>query len=209
MDVIDTCFPEVKVLVPAVYRDERGFFSETYSRRALAKAGIPFDFVQDNHSCSAKRGTIRGLHFQIPPFAQNKLVRVVRGAILDVIVDLRFGSPTFGKHLSLLLSAQEWNQILVPAGFAHGLCTLEPDTEVTYKVTNYYSPAHDKGVRWSDPTLGIDWPIASDKAIISPKDQALPLLASVPRYFTYSGPAEQRKALHVAGYALGAASASA
>lgn len=193
MELIETPFPEVVVLVPPRYADERGFFSETYSRRTLAKAKILLDFVQDNHSYSAKSGTIRGLHFQIPPFAQAKLVHVARGAILDVIVDIRHGSPTFGKHVSLMLSATEWQQVLVPVGFAHGLCTLEPDTDVVYKTTNYYSPAHDKGIRWNDPAIGIDWPVSSEKAIISPKDQALPFLGSVPRYFTYFAQAKRRE----------------
>lgn len=193
MELIKTRFPEVKILVPSRYADERGFFSETYSRRTLAEAKILLDFVQDNHSYSAKSGTIRGLHFQIPPFAQDKLVRVTRGVILDVIVDVRHGSPTFGKHLSVRLSASEWSQVLVPVGFAHGLCTLEPDTEVVYKTTNYYSSAHDKGVRWNDPAIGIDWPVSAEKATISPKDQALPLLASLPRYFTYLVRAKRRE----------------
>ncbi len=192
MELIETPFPEVKILVPSRYADERGFFSETYSRRTLAEAKILLDFVQDNHSYSAKSGTIRGLHFQIPPFAQDKLVRVVRGAILDVIVDIRYGSPRFGKHLSLTLSANEWKQVLVPAGFAHGLCTLEPDTDVVYKATNYYSPAHDKGIRWNDPAIGIDWPVSSEKAVISPKDQALPLLGSLPWHFSYCAGAKRR-----------------
>lgn len=193
MELIETPFPEVVVLVPSRYADERGFFSETYSRRTLAKAKILLDFVQDNHSYSAKSGTIRGLHFQIPPFAQDKLVHVARGAILDVIVDIRHGSPTFGKYVSLRLSANEWNQVLVPVGFAHGLCTLEPGTDVVYKATNYYSPAHDKGIRWNDPAIGIDWPVSSEKAIISPKDQALPFLGSVPRYFAYFAQAKRRE----------------
>ena len=187
MVVLETAFPEVKVLVPSKHRDDRGFFSETYNRRALIDAGIDLDFVQDNHALSVSRGTVRGLHFQIPPFAQDKLVRVVRGIVLDVVVDIRHGSPTFGKYLSFPLSAKDWNQIFVPAGFAHGMCTLEPDTEVIYKVTNYYSAAHDKGIRWNDPALGISWPVDPEKAIISQKDTALPLIASLPQYFSYAG----------------------
>lgn len=193
MKLIETPFPEVLILVPSRHGDERGFFSETYSRRTLAEARIRLDFVQDNHSYSAKSGTVRGLHFQTPPFAQDKLVRVVRGAILDVIVDLRHGSPTFGKHLSLPLRAEEWKQVLIPAGFVHGLCTLEADTEVAYKTTNYYSAAHDRGIRWNDPAIGIDWPVSSEEAIVSPKDQALPLLHSLPQYFTYDGQARRRE----------------
>ena len=195
MELIHTSLPDLALLIPARYSDERGFFSETYSCRNLAKAGIIIDFVQDNHAYSSKSGTIRGLHFQIPPFAQDKLIRVVRGAILDVVVDLRHGSPTFGKHESVLLSAKEWKQLFVPQGFAHGLCTLEPDTEVLYKVSNYYSPAHDKGVRWNDPEMAIDWPISLGDAVLSPKDEALPFLSALPRYFTYTGEANRREAL--------------
>jgi len=195
MEVTETSLPDVVVLCAPKYADERGFFSETYSRRTFAKSGVLIDFVQDNHSHSAKTGTIRGLHFQIPPFAQDKLVRVVRGAILDVIVDLRHGSPTFGKHESLVLSATDWKQLFVPAGFAHGLCTLEDDTEVIYKVSNYYSAAHDKGVRWDDPAIGIDWPVLPHNAIVSPKDKALPLFAALGHYFNYEGEVNRRKAL--------------
>ncbi len=128
MEVVGTAIPEVKVITPKKFGDHRGFFSETYNKEALAGAGIDFDFVQDNHSLSATKGTLRGLHCQIPPFGQDKLVRVVRGAIFDVAVDLRTGSPTFGQYVSAVISAEEWNQILVPIGFAHGFCTIEPDT---------------------------------------------------------------------------------
>ena len=183
MLAIATMFPEAKLLVPKRHEDERGYFSETYNRRALADAGITPDFVQDNVAFSPRSGTIRGLHFQIPPFAQGKLVRVLRGAVFDVILDLRPDSPRFGRHQSFRLSAREGNQIFIPAGFAHGMCTLEPDTEVAYKVTNYYAPAHDKGVCWADPALGIDWPVAPECAIVSGKDRALPLFAALPRYF--------------------------
>lgn len=194
MDVISTLFPEVKILVPAKFGDQRGFFSETYSRRTLAKAEIFLDFVQDNYSCSTEAGTVRGLHFQSQPFAQDKLVQVVRGAILDVVVDIRHGSPTFGKHVSIRLSAKDWQQLFVPVGFAHGLCTLEPHTDVMYKVSNYYSAAHDRGLRWNDPALGIDWPVPAGKAIVSARDEALPPLAALPRYFNYRDAAGYRKA---------------
>ncbi len=147
--------PDVKVLTPKKNGDHRGFFSEVYNRKTLAEAGIDITFVQDNHAFSAEKGVVRGLHFQIPPFAQDKLVRVVRGSVFDVAVDLRRGSPTYGQHVSVVLSAEAWNQILVPIGFAHGLMTLEPDTEVLYKVSNYYSAEHDKGLLWNDPALGI------------------------------------------------------
>ena len=151
-----------------------------------AEAGIELDFVQDNHSLSADHGTVRGLHFQTPPYAQDKLVRVVKGAIFDVAVDLRKGSPTLGQHVSTVISAEEWNQILVPIGFAHGFCTLEPNTEVIYKVTNFYVPAYDKGCLWNDPDLGIDWPVDAVAAIVSDKDQSYPKLSELPDYFCYS-----------------------
>ena len=141
--------------------------------------------MQDNHSLSAEKGVVRGLHFQVPPFAQDKLVRVVRGSVFDAAVDLRRGSPTYGKHVSVVLSAEEWNQILVPIGFAHGLMTLEPDTEVIYKVSNYYSAEHDKGLLWNDPALGIEWPVAEDEAILSAKDKVQPRLADLLPYFHF------------------------
>lgn len=177
--------PEVKVLRPVRHGDARGFFSETWNRRTFEEAGIALDFVQDNHARSAEAGTVRGLHFQTPPFAQAKLVRVVRGAILDVAVDLRHGSPTYGRHVSARISAETFNQILVPEGFAHGLVTLEPDTEVLYKVTGFYFPEHDKGLRWNDPALGIDWGIDEGRAILSEKDRRQPLLAELPPAFEY------------------------
>ena len=175
--VTSLAISSVKVIRPGKHGDARGFFSETYSRRAFAEAGIDLDFVQDNHAFSMAKGTVRGLHFQTPPFAQDKLVRVVRGAILDVAVDLRAGSPTFGQHVSAVISAQDWNQILVPAGFAHGLVTLEPNTEALYKVSNFYSAEHDKGLRWNDPALGIDWPLQGTP-LLSGKDKAGVLLAN-------------------------------
>ena len=143
----------------------------------------PVDWVQDNHSLSERSNTLRGLHFQIPPFAQDKLVRCVRGAILDVAVDIRHGSPTFGRHVSARLTASEGEQIFVPKGFAHGFLSLEARCEVAYKVTNYYRGAHDRGVRWSDPALGIDWGVDAAKAVLSAKDAVAPLLAEIPAYF--------------------------
>ena len=171
--------PDVRLLSPRKHGDRRGFFSETYNRKALAEIGIDIDFVQDNHSCSADKGTVRGLHFQTPPFAQDKLVRVARGSVFDIAVDLRQGSPTYGRHAGAVLSAQAWNQILVPIGFAHGFMTLEPDTEVIYKVSNYYAPDHDKGLLWNDPALGISWPIADEEAVLSDKDRKQPQLAEL------------------------------
>jgi dTDP-4-dehydrorhamnose 3,5-epimerase len=176
LSVRPLAIPEVRLIVPDRFRDERGYFSETYSRRDFAAAGIDDEFVQDNHSLSTRSGTVRGLHYQLAPFAQAKLVRVARGAMLDVAVDLRRGSPTFGRHVAQTLSAALWSQLFVPVGFAHGFCTLEPDTEVVYKVTAPYSRAHDRGVRWDDSAFAIPWPIAAGEAILSEKDRALPLL---------------------------------
>ena len=179
---------DVKVLVPRRHGDRRGYFSEVYNQRRLREADIEIDFVQDNHSLSAESGTVRGLHFQIPPFAQAKLVRVVRGSVFDVAVDLRRGSPSFGRHVTVVLSAHAGNQILVPAGFAHGLMTLEADTEVVYKVSDYYAPDHDRGILWNDPTLGIDWPLTEDQAVLSDKDRGQPLLAAFETPFAYHTP---------------------
>lgn len=183
MDVVSLDIPDVKIIRPKKFGDHRGFFSETYTKKTFEAAGLHYDFVQDNHSLSAEVGTVRGLHFQLPPFAQDKLVRVVRGAILDVAVDIRKGSPTFGRHVSAVISAADWNQILVPIGFAHGFCTLEPDTEVIYKVTNYYSAEHDRGLLWNDPELGIDWPVSADKARLSDKDHKHPTFAQLGDWF--------------------------
>lgn len=157
--------------------DDRGFFSETYNAKSFAEAGIDLNFVQDNHSYSAAKGVVRGLHYQLPPFAQDKLVRVTRGAILDVAVDIRKSSPTFGKWVALEVSTEKWNQILVPKGFAHGFMTLVENTEVIYKVTEYYSPEHDRSIRFDDPAIGIEWPIPSSGVQLSDKDQKAPLFA--------------------------------
>ena len=173
MQIQTLTIPDVKVLIPGKLGDGRGFFSEVYSRRSLAGAGIDTDFVQDNHSLSACKGTVRGLHFQTPPRAQDKLVRVVRGSVFDVAVDLRRSSPTYGRHVSVVLSAEAWNQMLVPIGFAHGFVTLEPDTEVLYKVSDYYAPDHDDGLLWNDPALGIRWPIPEKEVVLSEKDRRL------------------------------------
>lgn len=177
MRIENLAIPEVKLLTPKIFRDARGFFSETWNERVLADAGISAHFVQDNHALSVDRGTLRGLHFQLAPRAQDKLVRAVRGSILDVAVDLRRASPTFGKSVSAVLSAENWSQIWVPKGFGHGYVTLEPDTEVVYKVTDYYSPEHDRGILWSDPALAISWGVAAGEVILSDKDRKQPLLA--------------------------------
>lgn len=187
MQVQSLAIPAVKLITPLRHGDHRGFFSETWNAARFAEAGLDLAFVQDNHAKSAQPGTVRGLHFQTPPFAQDKLVRVVRGAIMDVAVDLRHGSPSFGQHVSAVISADLGNQILVPKGFAHGLVTLEPETEVLYKVTGLYAPDHDKGLLWNDPALGIDWGIAEGDAVLSEKDRAQPRLADLPAYFAHDG----------------------
>jgi dTDP-4-dehydrorhamnose 3,5-epimerase len=192
MNVTPLSIPDVLILEPERFSDRRGFFSETYNRRVLAKHGIELDFVQDSHSLSGPKGTVRGLHFQAPPFAQDKLIRVVRGSIHDVAVDLRVGSPTYGRHVAAVISARAWNQILVPIGFAHGFCTLEPDTEIVYKVTNYYSPEHDRGVLWSDPDLGIEWPVLEETAVLSSRDRDLPRLRDIVSPFVHGRSREGR-----------------
>jgi dTDP-4-dehydrorhamnose 3,5-epimerase len=160
---------------------------ETFSRAVIEPMTGPVDWVQDNHSRSEPAGTLRGLHFQIPPFAQDKLVRCVAGAIVDVCVDIRHGSPTYGKHVSAKLTAVGGEQVFVPKGFAHGFVTLEPCCEVAYKVTNYFSGPHDRGVRWNDPALGIHWGLDATEAVLSAKDAVAPLLADLPPYFRYGG----------------------
>ncbi len=190
MKILPTAIPEIKLIVPHIFRDDRGFFIETYNRSTLREiAGISADFVQDNHSRSEQAGVVRGLHFQIEPYAQDKLVRVVRGSICDVAVDIRVGSPSYGHHVSVELSAENQAQLWVPKGFAHGFCTLEPGTEVIYKVTAHYDRACDKGLAWDDPDLKIDWPIAAPAALLSDKDRTYPKLRDLPVYFHYDGAA--------------------
>lgn len=174
-------------IVPAKFGDERGFFSETYNAKTYAEVGIGLDFVQDNHSLSAEKGVLRGLHFQTSPFAQDKLVRVTRGCVFDVIVDIRKGSPTFAKWVGVEISAKKWNQVLVPKGFAHGFVTLEPDTEFLYKVTNYYSKECDRSIRFDDPAIGIKWPVDLASIIMSDKDRAAGSLADTETGFVYEG----------------------
>ncbi len=184
MKVESLPIPDVKLISPKVFRDERGSFCESWSRRAFAAQGVDAAFVQDNHAVSSKAGTIRGLHFQAPPHAQGKLVRVLRGAIFDVAVDIRQGSPDYGRHVSAVLSADNALQIWIPEGFAHGYATLEPDTEVLYKVTDYYAPGSEGGVAWNDPALGIAWPIDPQSASLSEKDLQLPLLRDIASPFS-------------------------
>jgi len=183
MQIIPTDIPAVRILVPKKHGDHRGFFSEVYSRQALADAGINTEFVQDNHSLSAQKGVLRGLHYQIAPMAQDKLVRVIRGAILDVAVDIRRSSSTFGRHVKVVLSTDNWQQVFVPVGFAHGFVTLEPNTEVLYKVSTYYSPGHERGIRWDDPNLAIDWGLDRAAVTLSERDQKHPLLAQATEIF--------------------------
>ena len=170
-------------LRPRRFGDDRGFFSEVWSRPTMAAAGFDMDFVQDNHSYSAAKGVLRGLHYQLAPAEQDKLVRVSRGAIFDVAVDLRPGSPTFGQWEGLVISAEEWNQLLVPKGFAHGFVTIEPHSEVQYKVTAPYDAALDRAIRFDDPAIGIDWPLPISELTLSAKDQVAPLLAEAAAEF--------------------------
>ena len=183
MLVEDTVIEGVKIITPKKHGDERGFFSEVYNLSTWEKAGLHYRFVQDNHSLSANVGVIRGLHFQTEPAAQDKLVRVVRGRILDVAVDLRRSSPTFGRHVAVELSADDWRQLLVPIGFAHGFCVLEPNTEVLYKVTNFYAAASDSGLAFDDPDLNIDWPVSPASALLSDKDRRWPRLRDLAQTF--------------------------
>lgn len=185
MRVVPTRLPDVILLEPPRFGDGRGFFSETYNRQRLAEHGIDCEFVQDNHSLSAGVGVLRGLHFQVPPRAQDKLVRCVRGAVLDVAVDIRHGSPTYGDSVAVELSADNWQQVFVPRGFAHGFVTLQPGSEVCYKVSDYYSPEHERGIRFDDPALAIDWRIARSEVTLSERDGEHPTLADSPEYFRY------------------------
>jgi len=180
MRITETSLPGVRLIEATRHGDARGFFSETWSRRAFAAAGIDRDFVQDNHSRTEAAFTLRGLHFQLPPHAQGKLVRVTRGSVLDVAVDLRPGSASYGRHVAVVLSAAAWNQLWVPEGFAHGFLTLEPDCEVLYKVTGYYAPAAERGLCFDDPALGIAWPAAPEAISANARDRGFPTLAELP-----------------------------
>ena len=183
LDLFPLSLSGVILIRSARVSDSRGIFAETYVKGEFAKSGISSDFVQDNQSFSVSAGTVRGLHFQIPPFQQAKLVRVLRGKIFDVVVDLRRSSTTYGKHISVELNADGGEQLFVPGGLAHGFCTLVEDTEVFYKVDAVYSSAHDRGVHWLDPRLGIHWPVEASTAILSDKDKALPAMDALPGYF--------------------------
>lgn len=188
MEIRPLALDGVYEIVPKRFGDHRGFFSESYNAEAFRKVpGGNLTFVQDNHSRSAVTGTLRGLHFQLPPRAQDKLVRVVRGSVYDVIVDIRKGSPNFGRWVGLTLSAEKWNQVFVPKGFAHGFLTLEPDTEVIYKVTDFYSADHERSIRYDDPAIGIKWPEVAASFILSDKDRDAPPLAETATGFVYAG----------------------
>jgi dTDP-4-dehydrorhamnose 3,5-epimerase len=171
------------VIVPRKFGDARGFLSETYSEDAFCAQVAPVRFVQENHSYSEQPGTIRGIHFQVPPHAQGKLVRVVRGAIFDVVVDLRASSSSFGRSAGVELSAANWSQLWVPIGFGHGFCTLEPDTEVVYRLTAGYHPESERGIAWDDPDLAIAWPLGQRQPLLSDRDRHHPRLSESPRYF--------------------------
>lgn len=180
--------PPIHVILPRRHGDARGWFSETYNRDTFGALGITCAFVQDNHSLSRLAFTLRGLHFQTPPHGQDKLVRCIRGRVFDVAVDVRAGSPTYGRWAAAELSAENGHQLFVPVGFAHGFLTLEPDCEVTYKCSDTYAPEHDGGIRWDDPAIGIDWPLpAGTTPELSPKDARLPLLAQFDSPFSYDG----------------------
>jgi dTDP-4-dehydrorhamnose 3,5-epimerase len=177
--------PGVLIVEPRVHEDNRGFFMESYNRETYVRHGIPMAFVQDNHSLSVQTGIVRGLHYQLAPKAQTKLIRVIAGAILDVVVDLRRGSPTFGQWEAFELSALNKHELLVPKGFAHGFCTLLPNTEVQYKVDEFFSADHDRGIAWNDPALVIPWPV--ETPVLSDKDSRHPPLAIAEINFTYEG----------------------
>jgi len=186
--VMDLSVSPVRLIKPRRHGDARGWFTEVYSEPAFAELGITCRFVQDNHSLSVPAVTLRGLHFQTPPRGQDKLVRCIRGRIFDVAVDVRAGSPTYGQWVGAELSAQNGHQLFIPIGFAHGFLTLETDCEVTYKCSDTYAPAHDGGIRWDDPAIGIDWPLPSGAVPeTSPKDGVQPLLADFASPFTYNG----------------------
>lgn len=178
---------QVKLINPRRFGDDRGWFMETFSSRMMESAGIDSHFVQDNHSLSRPVGTIRGIHFQRPPHAQAKLVRCVRGSIMDYAIDLRAGSPTYGEYFAAELSAENGAQLFVPVGYGHAFVTLEPDTEVVYKVSDIYAPDCDGGIRWDDPTIAIDWPLPPQGATLSDKDKALPTLDAFDSPFAYDG----------------------
>lgn len=185
MQVLPTPIDDVKLVKLRVFGDARGQFFETWSQQKFTEAGLPMNFVQDNQAGSAAVGTMRGLHYQTAPHAQGKLIGVIRGSIFDVAVDIRHGSPTFGRSIGVTLTAAEPARLWVPPGFAHGYVTLEPDTEVVYKVTSGYAPQAEGGIRWNDPAIGIDWPIPPAQMIVNDRDRNWPLLADAPTHFRH------------------------
>lgn len=185
MNIEKTALEGVLILTPARHGDARGFFSESWNHKRMLDAGLDFDFVQDNHSLSTEQGTLRGLHYQSPPHAQAKLVRCSKGHLFDVAVDIRKGSPTFGQWVGVDLSFENGKQLLIPAGFLHGFVTRAPDTEISYKCTDYYAPECDGAVRFDDPDIAIDWGIQNNAPILSAKDDAAPFLANFDSPFTY------------------------
>ncbi|SMX46422.1 dTDP-4-dehydrorhamnose 3,5-epimerase [Actibacterium lipolyticum] len=185
MQVQDTKLEGVKLLTPKRFGDHRGFFSESWNKRTMEDAGLRYEFVQDNHSVSSEVGTVRGLHFQSEPHAQAKLVRCGRGRLFDVAVDIRKGSPTYGQWVGEELSFENGKQLLIPAGFLHGFVTREPDTEIVYKCTDYYSPECDGAVRFDDPDIGIDWGMGDTAPVLSEKDEAAPFLRDFDTPFKY------------------------
>ena len=187
--IAETALPGVLILTPRRFGDARGWFEETWSARVLAEAGFTRPFVQDNHAVSARRGVLRGLHFQAPPRSQDKLLRCARGAVLDVAVDIRRGSPTYGRAEAVELSEENGRQLLVPRGFAHGYLTLTDRADVLYKVTDGYAPETEGGLLWSDPALGIEWPVGAEEAVVNARDAAWPTLAGLDSPFTYGADA--------------------
>ena len=187
MKIEQTSLPGVLILTPPRFGDARGFFGESWNRGRMAEAGLDIDFVQDNHSLSARAGTLRGLHFQTPPHAQAKLVRCGRGAIYDVAVDIRHGSPTYRQWVGVELNFDNGRQVLIPEGFLHGFVTWQPETEIIYKCSDYYAPDCDGAVRFDDPDIGIDWGLGDVEPILSDKDAAAPRLCDLPSYFQWEG----------------------
>lgn len=177
--------PEIVIIEQTVFNDSRGWFCESYSKRSMKQHGIDVEFVQDNHSYSIKKGVIRGLHYQKPPFAQSKLVRCTRGRVFDVVVDIRHGSPNFAKWFGIVLSRENRKQLFIPKGFAHGFLTLEDDCEVQYKVDNFYSHQHDRSIKFDDPDIGIEWGLA--EVVLSDKDMKAPRICEIDRDFTWEG----------------------
>lgn len=186
MEIHQTALPGVQILTPRRFGDDRGFFAETWNRARWADLGLDVDFVQDNQSLSMRAGTLRGLHFQSPPHAQTKLVRCGRGALFDVVVDIRHGSPTFGAWIGVDLTARNGRQLMIPQGFLHGFVTREDATEIVYKCSDYYAPDCDGTVAWNDPAIGIDWPLAGQVPILSDKDATAPQLADLPPHFHWT-----------------------